>query len=126
MRKGRDGGNGGKKRGKNKKRRMKIVATTSLPAVNRPNGYAQTTTAGTPHARANYQSSSTVQGSAQPELVVYYLVAGLLILAQLPYADTAYYTQFSCKAELLLKNKLPRVGGLVGGAAGGMKNFNWV
>ena len=36
MRKGRDGGkqekNGGKKR-----RRMKIVATTSLPAVDRPN-----------------------------------------------------------------------------------------
>ena len=30
-----------------------LVATTSLPAVNRPNGYARTTTAGTPHARAN-------------------------------------------------------------------------
>ena len=50
MRKGRDGGNGkngkkkkrekktGKKNGKKKeKRRMKIVATTSLPAVDRPN-----------------------------------------------------------------------------------------
>ena len=39
MRKGRDGGkNGKKKRGKKKeKRRMKIVATTSLPAVDRPN-----------------------------------------------------------------------------------------
>ena len=45
MRKGRDGGkrekkagrkkNGGKK--KKEKRRMKIVATTSLPAVDRPN-----------------------------------------------------------------------------------------
>ena len=36
MKKGRDGG---KKRGKKKKekRRMKIVATTSLPAVDRPN-----------------------------------------------------------------------------------------
>ena len=54
MRKGRDGGktgrkkNGeknGKKTGKKKKIRMKIVATTSLPAVDRPN-------AGTPHARA--------------------------------------------------------------------------
>ena len=49
MRKGRDGGNG-EKRNKNgekkekKKIRMKIVATTSLPAVDRP-------TAGTPHAR---------------------------------------------------------------------------
>ena len=30
-----------------------LVATTSLPAVYRPNGYARTTTAGTPHARAN-------------------------------------------------------------------------
>ena len=46
MRKGRDGGKrekkkngGGKKTGKKKeeKRRMKIVATTSLPAVDRPN-----------------------------------------------------------------------------------------
>ena len=36
MRKGRDGGNG-KKNGKKKKRRMKIVATTSLPAVDHPN-----------------------------------------------------------------------------------------
>ena len=31
---------------------MFLVATTSLPAVYRPNGYAGTTTAGTPHARA--------------------------------------------------------------------------
>ena len=46
MRKGRDGGKKGEK--KEEKRRMKIVATTSLPAVDRP-------TAGTPHARANYQ-----------------------------------------------------------------------
>ena len=30
-----------------------LVATTSLPAVYRPNGYARTMTAGTPHARAN-------------------------------------------------------------------------
>ena len=29
-----------------------LVATTSLPAVYRPNGYARTTTAGTPHACA--------------------------------------------------------------------------
>ena len=29
-----------------------LVATTSLPAVYRPNGYARTTTPGTPHARA--------------------------------------------------------------------------
>ena len=40
MRKGRDGEkngkNGGKKK-KKKKRRMEIVATTSLPAVDRPN-----------------------------------------------------------------------------------------
>ena len=37
MRKGRDGGTGKKKRGEKKKRRMKIVATTSLPAVDHPN-----------------------------------------------------------------------------------------
>ena len=40
MRKGRDGGNGKKQRGKKKekrKRRMKIEATTSLPAVDRTN-----------------------------------------------------------------------------------------
>ena len=37
MRKGRDGGTGGKKTGKKKKRRMKIVATTLLPAVDRLN-----------------------------------------------------------------------------------------
>ena len=32
-----------------------LVATTSLPAVYRPNGYARTTTVGTPHARANFR-----------------------------------------------------------------------
>ena len=38
MRKGRDGGKREKKTGgKKEKRRMKIVATTSLPAVDRPN-----------------------------------------------------------------------------------------
>ena len=31
-----------------------LVATTSLPAVYGPNGYALTTTAETPHARANF------------------------------------------------------------------------
>ena len=41
-----------KKRKKKKKRMAFLVATTSLPAVYRPNGYARTTTAGTPHARA--------------------------------------------------------------------------
>ena len=42
-----------KKKEKKEKRMAFLVATTSLPAVNRPNGYARTTTAGTPHARAN-------------------------------------------------------------------------
>ena len=42
-----------KKEKKRKKKRMAfLVATTSLPAVYRPNGYARTTTAGTPHTRA--------------------------------------------------------------------------
>ena len=56
MRKGRDGEKNGKNGKKRKKKIwMKIVATTSLPAVYRPNGYARTTTAGTPHARANIE-----------------------------------------------------------------------
>ena len=41
-----------KKEKKRKKRMAFLVATTSLPAVYRPNGYARTTTAGTPHACA--------------------------------------------------------------------------
>ena len=59
MRKGREGEkNRGKTRGGGKKRLMKIVATTSLPAVDRPNNTARMTTAqmmtaGTPHACAN-------------------------------------------------------------------------
>ena len=44
MRKGHDGENDGGL--------MKIVATTSLPAADRPNDTARTTTAGTPHTRA--------------------------------------------------------------------------
>ena len=44
---------GEKKRKEEEKKRMTfLVATTSLPAVYRPNGYARTKTAGTPHARA--------------------------------------------------------------------------
>ena len=42
----------GEKRKKKKKNMAFLVATTSLPAVYRMNGYARTTTAGTPHARA--------------------------------------------------------------------------
>ena len=34
-----------------------LMATTSLPAVYRPNGYARMTTTGTPHARANSMST---------------------------------------------------------------------
>ena len=41
-----------RKKKKRKKRMAFLVATTSLPTVSRPNGYARTTTAGTPHARA--------------------------------------------------------------------------
>ena len=53
MRKGRDGKRKKRKKRRKKKKRMPfLVATTSLPAVYRPNGYARTTTAGTPHARA--------------------------------------------------------------------------
>ena len=42
-----------KEKKKEKKKMAFLVATTSLSAVFRPNGYARTTTAGTPHARAN-------------------------------------------------------------------------
>ena len=47
---------GEKKKKRKEKRQDKngvLVATTSLPAVYRPNNDAQTKTAGTPHARAN-------------------------------------------------------------------------
>ena len=53
MRKVDDGKKEKKKEKKEKKRMAFLVATTSLPAVYRSNGYARTTTAGTPHAHAN-------------------------------------------------------------------------
>ena len=52
MRKVDDGEEKKKRKEKRKKRMAFLVATTSLPAVYRPNGYARTTTAATPHARA--------------------------------------------------------------------------
>ena len=77
-----------------------------------------------------------VPSSAQLEVDVYYLVACQLILTHLADADTAYFTQFPCRAGLQLRNKLSRVvggwvGGWVGGAAGEMENkaklnLNWV
>ena len=56
MRKGRDGGekNGGGN-GKKGKKLMRLVATTSLPAVD-----PQMLTAGTPHARANIFFNNTI------------------------------------------------------------------
>ena len=42
-----------KKEKKREKRMAFLVATTSLPAVYHLNGFARTTTAATPHARAN-------------------------------------------------------------------------
>ena len=57
--------------------------------------------------------------SAQLELDIYYLATSKLILTQLAYADTAYYTQLSCKAELQLKINLHwSVGGWRGGGQG--------
>ena len=47
--------------------------------------------------------------SAQLELAAYYLVASWLILTHMAYANTAYFTKFSCGAELQLRNKLSRV-----------------
>ena len=58
MRKGCDGK-------KEKKKRMPfLVATTSLPAVYRPNGYARTTTAGMPHARAKKKRLMEIAATA--------------------------------------------------------------
>ena len=48
---------GEEKRKRKEKRMAFLVATTSLPAVYRPNGYAQTTTAGTPHPRAKMKTT---------------------------------------------------------------------
>ena len=45
-----------KKKEKKEKKMAFLVATTSLPAVYRPNSYARTTTAGTLHARANFNN----------------------------------------------------------------------
>ena len=53
MRKVDDGEKKEKKKEKKKKRMAFLVATTSLPAVYRPNGYA-----GTPHARAKITTKS--------------------------------------------------------------------
>ena len=58
------------KKEKKKKRMGFLVATTSLPAVYRPNGYARTTTAGTPHARANYKNNYCISSISSTYLVV--------------------------------------------------------
>ena len=74
MRKGRNGGEmnvgkTGEKRKKRKEKRMAfLVATTSLPAVYRPNGYARTTTAGTLHARANSTGTQTFISSQKRQI----------------------------------------------------------
>ena len=54
-----------KEKKREKKRMAFLVATTSLPAVYRPNGYAQTMTAGTLHARANCQAQFQLQAQFQ-------------------------------------------------------------
>ena len=59
MKKVDDGEKKKEKKEKRKKRMAFLVATTSLPAVYRPNGYARTTTAGTPHARAKKEKIMT-------------------------------------------------------------------
>ena len=51
------------------KRMAFLVATTSLPAVYHPNGYARTTTAGTPHARSN--EAITIEASQITNEVLY-------------------------------------------------------
>ena len=58
-----DDGKRKKQKKKEKKRMAFLVATTSLPAVYRPNGYARTTTAGTPHARAKKHEQNVLKNS---------------------------------------------------------------
>ena len=74
MRKVDDGKRKEKKKKEEKKRKKKrmafLVATTSLPAVYRPNGYARTTTAGTPHARAKMENVSLVDVNVISALVL--------------------------------------------------------
>ena len=54
-----------------------LVVTTSLPAVYRPNGYAWTTTPGTPHARAKTENVCQLDpsGRCYPEAHPKYLVS---------------------------------------------------
>ena len=63
----------GKKEKREKKRMAFLVATTSLPAVYRPNGYARTTIAGTPHARANNTENHRLEQTDMKLLRVSYL-----------------------------------------------------
>ena len=70
MRKVDDGKKVKKREKKREKKRMAfLVATTSLPAVYRPNNYAQTTTAGTPHARANYKNTINTHIISRDEFI---------------------------------------------------------
>ena len=62
-----------KKMEKKRKEMMRIVATTSLPAVDRLNNTARTTTAGTPHAHANSQGTVHLGGS-QADLVYFVML----------------------------------------------------
>ena len=48
--------------GEKKEKNVVLVATTSLPAVYRPNDAARTTTAGTPHARAKRKLYKMLRG----------------------------------------------------------------
>ena len=68
MRKVNDGEKKKKKKKKEKRKKKRVaflVATTSLPAVYRLNGYAQTTTAGPPHARAKIGTKFLVHTSSK-------------------------------------------------------------
>ena len=69
-----------KKKRKEKKRMAFLMATTSLPAVYRPDGYARTTTAGTPHARAKRKYNTNTRGEmvqiASPDAVKLWRTSG--------------------------------------------------
>ena len=56
-----------------------LVATMSLPAVYRPNEYAWTTTAGTPHAHAKKLCSEDRQPNLQTHRVLYATCKGIKV-----------------------------------------------
>ena len=72
-----------------------LVATTSLPAVYRPNGYARTKTAGTPHARANiWLTQAYVLGTQTLVFQIFDIVSNSFNFLILIWGEFLYYHPF--------------------------------